>query len=55
MDRPMDETLDKLGATIAGALPGAVLGHQVANGWTVLGGEGTGAYSFTAVDRALMS
>jgi NADH-quinone oxidoreductase subunit C len=32
MDRPMDETLDKLGATIAGALPGAVLGHQVANG-----------------------
>jgi NADH-quinone oxidoreductase subunit C len=32
MDRSMDEKLDKLGATIAGALPGAVLGHQVANG-----------------------
>jgi NADH-quinone oxidoreductase subunit C len=28
----MDETLDKLGATIAGALPGAVTGHTVANG-----------------------
>ena len=28
----MDETLDKLGATIAGALPGSVLGHRVANG-----------------------
>jgi hypothetical protein len=30
-------------------------GRQVADGWTVLGGEGTGAYAFTAVDRALMS
>jgi NADH-quinone oxidoreductase subunit C len=28
----MDEKLDKLGATIAGALPGAVLDHQVVNG-----------------------
>ena len=28
----MDETLDKLGATIAGALPGIVLGHRVEHG-----------------------
>src|SRR5258708_9028477 len=28
----MDETLDKLGETIAGALPGAVMGHWVAHG-----------------------
>ena len=28
----MDETLDKLGETIAGALPGSVMGHWVANG-----------------------
>jgi NADH-quinone oxidoreductase subunit C len=27
----MDESLDKLGATIAGALPGSVVGHWVAN------------------------
>src|SRR5258708_38423793 len=28
----MDETLDKLGETIAGALPGSVMGHWVAHG-----------------------
>ena len=28
----MDESLDKLGATISGALPGSVVGHWVANG-----------------------
>ena len=28
----MDETLDKLGETIAGALPGSITGHAVANG-----------------------
>ena len=28
----MDETLDRLGETIAGALPGAVTGHAVAHG-----------------------
>ena len=28
----MDETLDKLGATIAAALPGSVTGHAVAHG-----------------------
>src|SRR5216684_8338053 len=28
----MDETLDKLGEIIAGALPGSVLGHWVAHG-----------------------
>jgi NADH-quinone oxidoreductase subunit C len=28
----MDESLDKLGATIAGALPGSIVGHWIANG-----------------------
>jgi NADH-quinone oxidoreductase subunit C len=28
----MDETLDKLGETIAGALPGSIMGSWVANG-----------------------
>ena len=28
----MDETLDKLGETIAGALPGSITSHSVANG-----------------------
>ena len=28
----MDETLDRLGETIAGALAGSVLGHWVAHG-----------------------
>jgi NADH-quinone oxidoreductase subunit C len=32
MDRPMDETLDKLGVMIVAALPGAALEHRVANG-----------------------
>jgi NADH-quinone oxidoreductase subunit C len=32
MDSVMDDTLDKLGETIAGALPGSVTGHRVANG-----------------------
>src|SRR3979490_2815767 len=32
MDSVMDDTLDKLGEPIAGALPGSVTGHRVANG-----------------------
>src|SRR5712692_3169589 len=31
MDRPMDETLEKLGGMITGALPGSVVGHWIAN------------------------
>src|SRR5262245_62369581 len=35
--RAMDETLDKLGEMIAGALPGSVTGHGVAHGELTIG------------------
>jgi NADH-quinone oxidoreductase subunit C len=33
----MDETLDKLGAMVAGALPDSIVGHQVVNGELTIG------------------
>ena len=47
----MDETLEKLGETIAGALAGSIVGHWVANGELTVPGVVVRTFHASPLDR----